>query len=72
MVNKKMNLILRIIVNLVIINLSSGQINFPANDNRKSTGSGFRLQEAIQTRAGRHLLLVTLLEDLSKPVSVPR
>jgi len=72
LVNKKMNLILRIIVNLVIINLSSGQINFPANDNRKSTGSGFRLQEAIQTRAGRHLLLVTLLEDLSKPVSVPR
>eukprot|EP00092_Neocalanus_flemingeri_P010483 GFUD01011294.1.p1 GENE.GFUD01011294.1~~GFUD01011294.1.p1 ORF type:complete len:730 (-),score=165.48 GFUD01011294.1:151-2340(-) len=61
-----------------ILSLSSltwAQINFPTSSTsttRQNFKTNLDFRETLESRAGRHLLLVTLLENLNQPVSLPR
>ena len=57
---------------LTLSSLAWAQVNFPTSNTRQNSNSNLDLRETLQSRAGRHLLLVTLLENLNQPVSLPR
>jgi len=52
--------------------LVSAQINFPESQQSGRARKILDYKDTISTKAGRHLLLITLLESLNEPVSVPR
>jgi hypothetical protein len=62
-------------ISLNVFLLSSiawAQINFPTPQTRQTPKTSLDFRETLESRVGRHLLLVTLLENLNQPVSEPR